>query len=220
MYSIAEPIRNLIDARDRKIRQMERDFEDFRRIERYKAESLDTIRATYIEICKRVRADFNKEQAKIKEKYAQVTTADEISREVIRAGGLSNRQLLAKTKVIRASELPFKSEIALIYARELRARGGKDNADEADYLAIHVETYLDQPWITDPSYKSLEKLKNTTEVMESQAPGLLVLSLQPTGRGDILAIDGLDIIDKERPGAAQAERMKGAIDAGVKNFGI
>jgi hypothetical protein len=221
MYSIADPIKSLIKARDRKILEMERNFEDHRRIAKYKQESLDAIRSTYIDLCRKIRTGILEEQEKVKAKYETKITADEISRDVIRAGAMTTKQLLQKSEFFRTSNLPIRSDIALILARELRTRGGKDNVSEADALAIHVETFLDKPWVRDDAYISLKKLENTTNIMESQAQAgeMLVLSLQPT-RNDILTIQGTDIIYKEVPGAAREAEKKEAIQEGVDNFGI
>ena len=220
MYSISEPMRNLIKARDRKIAEMERNFEYHRRIAKYKQESLDTIRAAYVDICKKIRVAILQEQEKVIKKYDQPISQDEINREIIRCGALTSKQLLKKADIIRTSNLPINSEMALVLARELRTRGGKDNVNEADALAIHTETFLDRPWIVNDSYKSLEKLKNQTTVMEANAGEMFVLSLQPQ-KGDILTIQGTDIEDRsEVPGAAKEQAMREAIKAGVNNFGI
>ena len=194
MPAIKDTMTGLIKAREKKIVQMETNFEPTARIVKYKKESLDTIKSTYRDLIRRTRDGLDKAQAEIKAKYdISPMSADERTRMLIRYAALPTSKLLDYANgVLSNPDLPIDAESAFIIGKELRTRGKNT---EADSLAYHAVEFLEKPWVKDESYRSVEGYKKKCDVFEANADRMLVLSLDPkAAEGDIYTIDKDEVV--------------------------
>jgi hypothetical protein len=189
-------IRDMIVQRNKKAQQMNINFEPTQRINAYKAASKQTILDTYRTVLDKTRQELLKNESRIKEKYArEPMTLQELNSMAVRVAAMGTKQLLKDAESIISSNLPCDPDKALLIARELRNRNVTDNADT---LALHVTGYLDCPWIRDPEWEAVQRMKGRLTTYEAQSKdpeGMIVLDFGEHPRRDsVIPINRFDEI--------------------------
>jgi hypothetical protein len=191
-------IRRLIQARQEKIREMEKNFEDHRRIARYKQDSLQVIREDYLKSVKELQAKNQAQMDAIAGEYAKKRPS---VREQSEHLTVLRTQYRASTpmQLERASEILMSGPPGIFaiedyhsLAAELRNRG---MIERADHLASYCEIqHVSQPYIHTDQYRELERVGERLKVFAAQSNELLILSNDPNviGQDDVVSLDHLD----------------------------
>jgi hypothetical protein len=196
-----QKFKDAIKARTQKVAEMEKNFEDARRIAAYKTASRQVILEDYTKTLKDAIAGIQTEQERIRDKHLQArpTLSEQAQRatlDTLKFKAMTGAQL--KQAVKDAQKMPpyllDPVEVRALGA-ELRERGDRESNDAADTLAIWGEaSQIDSPWVHDPTFKELQNRIERFKVYESQATeGTIITSVDQTiSKDDIIRLDGGD----------------------------
>jgi hypothetical protein len=191
-------IRDLIAARQEKITQMEKNFEDHRRIARYKQDSLEVIKQDY-------KKQISELQAKNKAAQEAIAAAYHAKRPSVR--DQAEHLMVLRTQYRAATPLQlekyqetlmtvppgsFEVEDYHALASELRDRG---MIDRADTLASYTEVqHIATPYIHNEEFRALERTGERLKVYAAQSDDLLILSPDPNeiGKDDVVTLSHID----------------------------
>lgn len=193
-------IKNGIQNRSAKIKEMCFRFEPDAQIELYKTTSLKILREDYIDAVRSmqdadrsrladIEAKYRKQQAPLTERAQRVV----LTQNELRSLSLSQLKKRAQEAQAFPPALTDPIECQCISA-ELRNRNASDEADQLSGWVVAQR--VAEPWVHDPSYQSLEKRVTKLDVYRAQAEEgtMLVLSddVDRIGETDICFFEEID----------------------------
>ena len=195
--------KDAIKARAVKVQEMEKNFEDARRIAAYREASKGVIIGDYRRAIQEAISGLKTEQQGIRDKYVNSRPplqeqAQRATLDVLKFRAMTVPQLKQQMKENQSlpPALIDPVEIRCLGA-ELRSRGDGDAADSLSEWAY--ASSIDQPWISDPQFKDLQSRVERFKVYDLQAAeGVIITSVDQTiGKDDVIRIDAPVPIGRE-----------------------
>ena len=193
-----QKFKTAINSRAQKVQEMERNFEPTPRIVAYKTASRQVIIEDYRKTLKDAIEGIKTEQGRIRDTHikARPSLSDQAQRaslDTIRFKAMTTPQLISAVQDAQTMPAFLVDPVEIrCMGAELRGRGDRDSVDQADNLSEWAfASFIDEPWVHDPTYKELQNRVERFRVFDVQAgEGLLITSADPTiSKDDIIRLE-------------------------------